>query len=34
MLEEARKVLKRHYGYDDFRPGQSEALRKRGSRSI
>ena len=26
MLEEARAVLKRHYGYDDFRPGQQEAV--------
>ncbi len=26
-LEDARRALKKHWGYDDFRPGQDEAIR-------
>lgn len=26
MLETARKVLKKYYGYDEFRPGQAKVI--------
>jgi ATP-dependent DNA helicase RecQ len=27
MIERAREILRAHFGYDDFRPGQDRAIR-------